>query len=106
MLTVDVVAGERAPRLVVAGDLDLDGAQILDKVVADQAPGSPIECDLAGVEFLDSSGLRSLLVHRQSRGATVVAPSPAVTHVCELAAVMFLLEHPEPVVEEPQTAPN
>ena len=93
VITVEVVEGPRAPRLVVTGDLDLDGAKVLDRVIEEQ--GAAVELDLAGVEFMDSSGLRSLLVHRTDPGATVVSASPSVTRLCELAAVTFLIEEPE-----------
>ena len=78
---------------MLVGDLDLDGAKVLDRVV-EQHAGS-IELDLTAVDFMDSSGLRSLLLHRNDRGATVVHASPAVTRICELASVTFIFEDPE-----------
>ena len=93
VIAVEVMHGDRAARLVVRGDLDLDGAKVLDRIVDEQT--SAVELDLSGVEFLDSSGLRSLLVHRLERSARVVAASTAVSRVLELAAVTFLLEDAE-----------
>ena len=59
-ITHDVVAD----RLVVSvgGDLDLGSAPSLEAAVGGLAPfGRTVVIDLAGVEFIDSSGVRSLL---------------------------------------------
>jgi anti-anti-sigma factor len=92
VLTVEVIGGGGAPRLVVTGDLDLDGAKVLDQVIEQQ--GASVELDLTRVQFMDSSGLRSLLVHHNALGVTIVDASAAVTRVCELASVTFLFEGP------------
>ncbi len=92
VLTVEVVQGGSTPRLAVVGDLDLDGAQVLSQAVEQLDGPAPVELDLSGVEFLDSSGLRSLLIHRDDHGATIVHPSQAVIRTCELASVTFLLD--------------
>ena len=55
-------------RLVVsvAGDLDLGSAPELESTVASLAPfGHPVVIDLSGVDFIDSSGVRSLLAVNQ-----------------------------------------
>ncbi len=53
--------------LLVAGDLDMAGGPILEQAMVEReaelaaAEGGDLIVDLAGVHFIDSSGLRSLL---------------------------------------------
>jgi len=58
--------GEKA-LVRVAGDLDLAGHDVLDKILA-ELPGdgdaSGVIVDLRGLDFVDSHGLRVLLDHR------------------------------------------
>ncbi len=96
VLTVEVTAGPHVPRLVVTGDLDLDGAaKVLDRVIEEQ--GAAVEfLDLAGVEFI---GTRAGCGRCSSIGRTGRDRRARVTRRhsprCELAAVTFLLEEPE-----------
>ncbi len=94
VLTVEVIDHGAGTRLVLNGDLDLEGAKVLAEAVERLDGSAFVELDLSGVEFLDSSGLRSLLIHRDDRGTTIVSPSRAVTRTCELAAVEFLFDAP------------
>lgn len=53
-------------RLVLRGTLDLVTTAQLDLAIAAVRPlRAPLELDLAGVTFIDSMGLRSLLAARQ-----------------------------------------
>jgi anti-sigma B factor antagonist len=86
--------------VVAEGELDLVGApRLLDAI-----PGGsgPVVLDLAGVQFMDSSGLRSLLEARQScidagRPFAIARPSAAVSRVLELVDLASEFE----VVERP-----
>jgi anti-sigma B factor antagonist len=93
----DVRTEERADhvRVVVTGELDLyREAQLRTFVEAVLAQGPPqrLVLDLGRLQFLDSAGLRALLVCRdRSRSADVpfrlaVAPGP-VTRLLDLAGV-------------------
>jgi anti-sigma B factor antagonist len=57
-LTVDV---DRSGALVVHGDIDIAGGPTLETHVLRMESGSPIILDLRDVDFIDSSGLRTLL---------------------------------------------
>jgi len=82
-------------RLLVSGELDLfrepDLRRALDDVLADTTP-ERLVLDVSGVQFLDSSGLRALLMCRdraRSLGvplALAVAPGP-VTRLLDVAGV-------------------
>ena len=47
--------------LKVHGDIDVAGGPMLEAYVARYENGQPIVIDLGGVDFIDSSGLRTLL---------------------------------------------
>jgi anti-anti-sigma factor len=57
-LFVDVDAGT----LVVHGDIDIAGGPILEAYIQRFADGQPVVLDLDDVPFIDSSGLRTLLI--------------------------------------------
>ena len=98
LFSVQVVDGT-APRLVVRGDIDLDAEdRLVDAARVALAglsapPGDrALILDLAGVTFLDSSGLRALLRCQslaQSQDVTVrlVALPGPVTRLLEVAGV-------------------
>lgn len=81
-------------RVALAGDLDLAGADALESALA-AAPGDlALSIDLTEIEFIDSSGIRSLIEARNVRGTALVNPSRAVRRTFELANVEHLLETP------------
>lgn len=92
-----------AARAVVelCGELDLHAAPRLTEQLAallDDAV-TAIELDASAVTFVDSGGLRAMLLGRQTalaRGATVrlSAASQKVTWIVELAGVAELLSNP------------
>ena len=63
---VERVERDGCPRLVLAGDLDLGSALELELTVMRVCLDRPreIEIDLRGLRFIDSSGLRGLLLSR------------------------------------------
>jgi anti-sigma B factor antagonist len=60
---IAVVEADEAIRLVLSGELDIATAPLLDAaLVAAEAGSAPrILLDIAGVPFIDSSGLRTLI---------------------------------------------
>ena len=89
--------------LRISGELDLTGAAQLDRCVTDLASNSPdvVVIDLRKVDFMDSTGLRSLLRAR-ALGAEanwvvrLVRGSAPVQKVFELTRVDELFEYVEP----------
>ena len=70
-LSVDV---DTSGAFVVHGDIDIAGGPTLETYVLGSDDGSPIVLDLRDVEFIDSSGLRTLLTatRQAQRHDTVV----------------------------------
>ena len=66
--------------VVAEGDIDLAGGPILDTALLRVENNKPTTIDLAAVEFIDSSGLRSLLAasrRAEERGTHVILRSPS-----------------------------
>lgn len=82
--------------LALAGELDIASAPILEKAVDELDPvdASPrLVLDLSEVTFMDSTGLRALLVARQQAGESgrdlVLRPGPRqVQRVFELSGTL------------------
>ncbi len=73
--------------VIAEGDIDLAGGPLLDTAILRIEGSNPIVIDLAAVEFIDSSGLRSLLSasrRAQGRDTVVILRKPS-------AGVMKLL---------------
>jgi anti-sigma B factor antagonist len=90
-----IAAGEGSRDLVLEGDIDSYTAPRLDSAVQALGFDSGITIDLAGVEFIDSSGLRVLITTHSAldeRGQQLVllSPSPAVARLFEITG---LLDH-------------
>ena len=87
-------AGHRT--LVVTGEVDLAVADDLVAAVSDLgAEDNIVHIDLAGVTFMDSTGLAALIRVRNAAAAggyevILVAYSPAVVRVLELAGLTDL----------------
>ncbi|HEX6659795.1 MAG TPA: STAS domain-containing protein, partial [Ilumatobacter sp.] len=64
-LSVDV---DTSGALVVHGDIDIAGGPTLDNYVIRSDDGRPIVLDLDDVDFIDSSGLRTLLTATRRAG--------------------------------------
>jgi anti-anti-sigma factor len=66
--------------VIAEGDIDLAGGPLLDTAILRLEGSKPVVIDLAAVEFIDSSGLRSLLAasrRAEGRGTTVVLRKPS-----------------------------
>lgn len=80
----------------VSGEIDAHTAPQVATAIA-ESPEGRLLIDLAGVEFVDSSGLRVLIEAHQSRqeaGRSLVLanPSPVVTRLFDIAGVDGYLE--------------
>jgi anti-sigma B factor antagonist len=77
-------------QIVVTGEIDLASAAAFRPVML--ASTDPIALDLTGVTFMDSAGVRLLLLAREVRPVRIVAVSPAVSRVLELLGLseMFI----------------
>lgn len=85
-LTIDI---DDDGTMVVHGDIDMAGGPVLEAVLRQRENTDPVVIDLAGVSFIDSSGLRSLLDagrRARSRGTDVVlrAVGPEVARLLEI----------------------
>ena len=102
-ITVDAV--EEARLLRVAGEIDASTADELRREVrAARDERATLLLDLAGVDFIDSTGLRLLLdASREAACAGwpffIVRPSPTVQRLIGVTATASLL----PIVEPPLT---
>ncbi|MBS2539344.1 STAS domain-containing protein [Catenulispora sp. NF23] len=91
--SVTATAPGPAATVVVTGDVDLATADRLHTAVRPLVvPGSEIRVDCAGVQFLDSAGLRVLLAldratHDVGAALVLTAPSDVVTRTLRLAGV-------------------
>jgi len=84
--------------VVAAGDVDLAGGPVLEQAILRREPHGSVVIDLSAVEFIDSSGLRSLLWasrRAKERGAEIElrSPSPGVQRLLSLTgtAEQFVL---------------
>jgi anti-anti-sigma factor len=87
--------------VVITGELDNGSAPRLISMVHDLAapPVRGIELDCDGVTFLDSAGVRALIVSRKEAAdmgvdLVVVQPSTPVTRVIEMTGLVGLLTRP------------
>ncbi len=84
----------------VNGDLDAQTSSTLDVAVAEQlaAGCTEIVLDLSGLQFVDSSGLRSMVLARgpQGDGRVVLrGPSPSVRRLLDITGLteVFIIEN-------------
>ena len=75
-LSVDV---DMTGAFVVHGDIDIAGGPTLERYVGRSQDGLPIVLDLHDVEFIDSSGLRTLLSHEHVGLASTTRTCACVT---------------------------
>ena len=90
------IAVEHRDGLVVVrphGELDIATTPVLDELLRDLAArGASMVLDLEAVEFIDSSGLQTILTahaasERDGFGLTILPGPPAVMKVFELAGL-------------------
>ena len=101
-VTLDSTAGNLSS-IAISGDLDLAVEQSLVEQVeaALQRSEGTVTLDLAGVEFIDSSGVRSLMrLHQAHQGRVALGPvSPAVLRVLTIAGLLELFGIDRPPAE-------
>ena len=83
--------------VTVAGDLDMASEARLESSLSLIAGHVRVFVDLSAVEFMDSSGTRTLINHAQRLGngggvLWVREPSEAVRQALSLSGVSFLIE--------------
>jgi anti-sigma B factor antagonist len=94
---VVVTATNGAANVAVTGDVDTATAGELERALLEAAEGtSAVHVDLGSVSFIDSSGLRALIVARQAAldaGSEfgIVATTPAVDRLLRLTGLEDLL---------------
>jgi anti-anti-sigma factor len=90
-LTISVHGADGVAIVRAEGEVDLGNAEKLTAALRQAgAGGDRVVCDLLGVPFMDSSGLRTLLVALAELGdrfSLVLSPGAPVTNLLELAEV-------------------
>ena len=95
LLTMQVLHDGGVTRIVPIGEIDMVSAHTFETVAEQAVLARPerIELDLRGVEFIDSSGLRSIVVLRNSARREgiplcAVGLSPAAERILELTGLI------------------
>jgi anti-anti-sigma factor len=99
-------------RVAVSGEVDLATAPVLrDRllgVLGDQGP-TTLSVDLAGVSFLDCTGINALIAARNAAAATgrqmrITHPQPIVRQILDLTGLLDVftapIEQPQPVARD------
>lgn len=96
---VSVVPDHRGVAVLPEGELDMESSDVLERKVTElRAVGTRrIVIDLGGLQFMDSSGLRSLIALRNDCKRTgqeleLVAGPPAVQRLFHLTATRGLFD--------------
>lgn len=81
--------------VVAHGDIDLAGGPVLEQAIVLREGDDPVTIDLSGVDFIDSSGLRSLLgasrrAHERGQDLVLRSPSAGVTRLLALTGTTEL----------------
>lgn len=102
MTTTDRVTGDEDPaldirhekdgRLVLTGELDLATAPLLEAALARaRERGGDITLDMAGLEFMDSTGIKVIITSArrlEGNGSLILrAPGPAIRRVLDLVQI-------------------
>ena len=85
MLAADLTVTSRADVVVVAGEIDMSNASVLDEYLS--AVDGSLALDLTGVTFLASAGINLLVQQLRRRGdgrVRSVAMSPTVRRMLEI----------------------
>lgn len=85
--------------LVVQGDIDMAGGPIVEAAILEHENDTPVVLDVAGVSFIDSSGLRSLLAasrraHERQTHVVLRGMGPEVARLLEITGTesQFVIE--------------
>ncbi len=104
-LVIETSDSDGATRVALSGEFDLAAIKRFEEAIAEAEAGSPsaIVIDLRRLEFMDSSGLRALVMaHERAKNAgrrlTIVPGPPQVRRVFEITHLDDQLE----LVDEPQ----
>jgi anti-sigma B factor antagonist len=104
---------DAAPTLVVSGDVDWASAPLIEHHLAQLMthPVDEIRVDLASVRFIDSTGLRSLILagHRLSAAGgrlRVVEASITARRIIELSGLSEVFSLPPAPPKPPPPAPQ
>jgi anti-anti-sigma factor len=102
-LTMELVGGGGTCRLALAGELDLASARLLEQALTTVRDHhvDVLELDLAGVSFIDETGLQTMLLTRslcaaEGRAFRVLRASSQVRHALELSGAIDELRGDEP----------
>jgi anti-sigma B factor antagonist len=87
-------------RLIVSGEVDLESSRALSEALSEVVSSRQVSLDLTGVGYMDSTGLRTILVakeelERAGGNLNVVAASNIVNRLIEISGVSELLGQPE-----------
>lgn len=93
-LSLSIDPSTRPVRIVATGDLDLDGGDRLEAMVAQAVgEGEDVALDLSGVDFMDSSGLGALIAAAQGPHRLILEDASAeVLRVLELTGTTEVVE--------------
>jgi anti-sigma B factor antagonist len=85
---------EGIPVIRVSGEIDLaTHEELAGRLRAAAAKGKPVVVDLSACEFIDSSGIRALLLgEREAKSIAVAGASEQVRRVFEMTGVTQALE--------------
>ena len=87
-------------RLIVSGEVDLESSRSLSEALSEVVSSRQVSLDLTGVGYMDSTGLRTILVakeelERAGGNLNVVAASNIVNRLIQISGVSELLGQPE-----------
>jgi len=98
-LNIDQSEHDSKMRISVRGEVDLYTSPDLRKAIMSAVPAARdgVEIELSGVEYMDSSGVATLvegfkIARENSKAFVLVAPSPSVSRVLELARLDSVFE--------------
>lgn len=92
-----LTVSDDASAVVAEGQIDSHTSQALEEALSEVAADTELDLDLAGVSFIDSSGLRVIVRthkrHLDSGGRlTIVTPSDAVTRLLDITGLTSQLQ--------------
>jgi anti-sigma B factor antagonist len=96
-MNVDVERLDQALVVIVTGEIDLQTSGAMRTVLMDEiGTHAPVLVDLAGVDYIDSSGVASLIeafqiTRKSGQGFVLASASPAVMRVLKLARLTNIL---------------
>jgi anti-sigma B factor antagonist len=98
-LTIDQTENDSKIRISVRGEVDLYTSPDLRAAIMKSVPSAVagVEVELAGVEYMDSSGVATLVegfksARKNSKTFVLLKPSPSVMKVLELARLDAVFE--------------